>query len=378
MRILFVVRSLGAGGAERVLSNMASYWASKDHDITVLTFSGEHPFYKLGDSVKHIDLNLPAPPGKMGENLRKGKIISFARDFFLTLTYYLKLVSGIRKNIKHNVPDAVVSFIDITNIMTILAMSGMKIPLLISERIDPACHPIPALWKKLRLICYPRASALVVQTEKAAEYFPSRIRKITNVIPNPLSVSEKTVQDEILKNEKIIAMGRLCYQKGFDLLLEAFSRIKDKCSCDMEIWGEGDNRKELEALSEKLGLTDRVSFPGRSADAFSVMKKAGIFVLSSRYEGFPNVLLEAMALGLPALSFDCPSGPSEIIRDGENGLLVESGNIDALASAMERLAGDIELRRKLSSNAVKVADEYSPEKIMSLWEALIQKSKAGY
>jgi glycosyltransferase involved in cell wall biosynthesis len=171
---------------------------------------------------------------------------------------------------------------------------------------------------------------------------------------------------------RLVAMGRLGPEKGFDLLIAAFARLAaTHPEWSLTILGEGRERARLEALVESLGMTGRVSLPGRAADPLPHLAIAHVFALSSRREGFPNALLEAMAAGLPPVAFDCRSGPAEIITDGVNGLLVPDGDVDALAASLRRLMESPAERQRLGANARGVADVLSPDRILLAWDALV-------
>jgi glycosyltransferase involved in cell wall biosynthesis len=174
----------------------------------------------------------------------------------------------------------------------------------------------------------------------------------------------------------IVAMGRLVRQKGFDLLIEAFSRIADRHpQWSVKILGEGPARASLKKLIVEKGLDGRVLLAGWEPDPVFVLKQSDLFVLSSRFEGFPNALLEAMACGLPSISFDCPSGPAEIIRDTIDGLLVPAEDVGTLASTIDRVLGDESLRQRLSAEAVCVVDRFSAERYFANWDAVLRREE---
>jgi len=169
-------------------------------------------------------------------------------------------------------------------------------------------------------------------------------------------------------------MGRFYHQKGFDLLLRAFARLKDRyAQWTLTILGDGPLRDELQRLCEKLGVSERVFLPGRVKNPEHFLKQAELFVLPSRFEGFPNALCEAMACGLPVIASDCPSGPREIIRDGKDGVLVPNQDIRALTGAMGWLMSNEAERNRLAAAAVEVIERFGMEKIIKRWESVLCK-----
>jgi len=222
---------------------------------------------------------------------------------------------------------------------------------------------------------YPFSQALVVQTDPVAAW-AYRVISLSRVRVIPNFVREMHVQG-IMPEERepvILAVGRLDKQKGHDLLIRAFARADAKQKgWRLVILGEGPERSNLWRLTEDLGIHDAVSMPGVVKEPAEWMYKADLFVLPSRYEGFPNALLEAMACGCAVIAADCPSGPAEIIRHGVNGLLVPRENITALSTAMDRLMQDSNTRQRLSDQALKVKETFSQGEIMNRWNALIQK-----
>ncbi|MBD1896891.1 MULTISPECIES: glycosyltransferase family 4 protein [unclassified Coleofasciculus] len=362
MRLTLVIPSIFAGGAEKVMSVMANYWAAKGWKITLLTFDDGKvpPFYDLDCHVHHICLGIARE----------------SPSLLVGIWNNLKCIQVLRVAIADSQPDAVISFIDKNNILTLLATRGLHIPVVVSERIHPAMYSIGGVRGLLRQWIYPKANRVVGVTARALSYFSAQIQSRSYVIPNPVIFinTNQTESAKLITKPSLIAVGRLDSQKGFDLLLQAFALLK-VCYPDwtLTILGEGALRTELEALRNQLGLSNRVHLPGRVKNIYEFLKQADIFVMSSRFEGFPNALCEAMACGLPVISTDCPSGPREIIRDGVDGILVQNGNVDALAAAMERLMSNEAERQRLASRATQVMDRFSLEKIMEMWENLLDQ-----
>ena len=350
---------LSGGGAERVMSRMANYWAKKGWQVTLLTFDdgNELPFYELHSTVIHRPLD----------------IAIFSITSVQSLAKNLRQLSVLRQAIKESVPQVLISFIDKANVLTLWATLGLGLPIIVSERTTPFRCSISRAWRILRHWTYPRATCLVVQTQDALAYFFPTVQRKGHVIPNPVVLSPDSNETEFNQRAKtVIAMGRLNAIKGFDLLLKAFASISPKCpEWSLVIWGEGSFRAELETLRNELGLQGRAFFPGQTRKPFEEMKQADLFVLSSRFEGFPNVLGEAMACGLPVVSFDCSNGPREIIRDGIDGLLVPPDDVEALAAAMAHLMNNPSIRRRLASRAPEVVERFGLEKVMRMWEAVI-------
>jgi GalNAc-alpha-(1->4)-GalNAc-alpha-(1->3)-diNAcBac-PP-undecaprenol alpha-1,4-N-acetyl-D-galactosaminyltransferase len=359
-RLTFVIHKIAAGGAERVLTILANALCEKGWSVTLLTFDNgsEATFYKLHSRIQHQPLSLMRKQSSCWKDI---KVLLF-RPYLL------------RVAIRRSKPDAVVSFIGLMNILTLVATIGSKIPVIISERENPEFSIMGKFWSLLRQRIYKRSAHLVVQTRAVLTQFSSSIQENSRIIPNPVLVPNYKGPDLRLEtnSKTLMAMGRLSKEKGFDLLLKAFSPLAKKFPDWMlEIWGEGAQRETLESLRDELGLQDRVRFPGLAKEHYRTMLCADIFVLSSRNEGFPNVLGEAMACGLPVVSFDCPYGPSEMIQDGVNGLLVPPADIRGLSASVERLMTSGELQKKLGEQARKITERYSLDEIVHAWEELI-------
>jgi glycosyltransferase involved in cell wall biosynthesis len=360
MRLTFIISSLGCGGAERVLSILANYWAEKHWKITVLSLdhSGAEPFYDLHPEVLHRPLGLTGISRNASQALRA----NFTR------------VKVLRQAIKVSQPEVVISFMAVTNVLTILATRGLDVPVVVSERVDPAKYRIGPFWSLLRKFLYPFADHLVSQTNTALRFFSRSVRSHATVIPNPVLCPP--VRANLPRKAgpmRIVSMGRLDEQKGFDILLEAMAQVVSRVpDCVLTIWGEGASRGRLEKLREQLDLEARVNLPGRTSDIPMAFAEADLFVMSSRYEGFPNALCEAMACGLPVICTDCPSGPADIIRDGIDGLLVPVENSAALADAMEMLLREERQRAALSARAREVVERFGLSEVAAAWEKVLR------
>jgi GalNAc-alpha-(1->4)-GalNAc-alpha-(1->3)-diNAcBac-PP-undecaprenol alpha-1,4-N-acetyl-D-galactosaminyltransferase len=369
MRLTLVIASLGRGGAERTASVLASGWASRGNQVTIITLARDDvPAYALHPAVQ----------------LRQLKVLSGrAKNLIHGLARQLRCVHVLRKALIASEPELVIGFMDVSNVVTLLAARGMSAPVVITEHVHPAFHYVGWHWQTLRRLLYHRADTLVCVSQPLLEWFQGRIKVRGRVIPNPVALPFPAVGSSVQqgpgKNEHVIVgMGRLVEQKGFDLLLEAFARVAERHpDWVLKILGDGPLMDQLRALAQKLGLAGRVEFMGAVADPFRVLRNADLFVFSSRFEGFGNALCEAMACGLPAISFDCPSGPSDIIRSGIDGVLVPAEDVTALADSMDRLMSDPQERLKLAAQAPEVASRFGVEKILDIWQQVFADVLAG-
>jgi glycosyltransferase involved in cell wall biosynthesis len=366
MRLTLVIYSLSAGGAERVMSILANYWAEKGWQVTLLTFEDgkQAPFYELHSAVTHRPLGIAGKSSNAVQGLKN--------NFWRLMT--------LRRAIRSSAPDAVVSFMSRTNVLVLLATLGLSFPVVISERSVPSSRSMGGMWERLRHWAYGRSSCLVVQSQEVSDYFASQPRINSRVIPNPVTAVNSHGPDAVEKGSNnpkriLMSMGRLLDVKGYDLLLRAFSEVAPKHpDWSLVLWGEGPKRDSLEKLREELRLQERVELPGLTKTPHEKMKRADLFVLSSRHEGFPNVLCEAMASGLPVISFDCPCGPGEIIRPDIDGVLVPAEDIKALATAMDRLMDDDAERNRLAKRAPDVLERFGLKKVMGMWEEILTTS----
>jgi glycosyltransferase involved in cell wall biosynthesis len=360
--ITLVTPSFSPGGAERAVALLAEGFIKRGEKVSLVTIFGKETyFYDLPNGVNIRSLNID----KNSPTLIHGLCNNIYRLWVL------------RKEIISLQPDIVISFLDTTNILTLLSLFKTKYPVIVNEQNNPSVA-IGNLWKALRRLSYPLAHKVVSSSQGVDNYFHWLPKNQRKVIYNPLAVSQDDSKPINLplgvdpSKKLAIAMGRLTHQKGFDILLSAFNQIIDKYpDWQLIILGEGELRSELESKIEKLGLTSKVILPGLISNPFPLLKHSDLFVLSSRFEGFGNVLIEAMACGLPVISTDCPSGPREIIDDGVNGILVPNEDVSSLSKAMVNLMSSEQERKRLATHAPKSTKRFHLEKIITLWEELI-------
>ena len=359
IRIVIVLPALGVGGSERVVSLIANSWAARSWKVAIITFerADTPPYYEIDPRVELVRLDIP--------NERAGQLRGAWRA--------VNRVQRLRRQLVRLAPDIVITFLTRTNILSLLAARGTGIPVVVSERNNPELQSFGPVWTWMRKQLYPRAFGLVTMTKGAMSLFPPEQRARSWVIPNEANLPANL---QSRRGQRVLAaVGRLVPQKGFDLLLEAFARIAAaRPDWTLVIWGEGPERAALESKRRMLGLDGRVQLPGVSERPGLWIETADAFVLSSRYEGWGIVLLEAMAAGLPVVSFDCRFGPSEMITHEEDGLLVPNGDVQALSEAMLRLMGSETLRKSLGEAAARSTLRFSRERVMAGWDEVVKSA----
>ena len=360
MKLVLVIHAISVGGGERVLTIMANYWAAAGRTVHVICLGEkEPPFYPLDARVTLEYLGCKGASGN---------------PVVAVLNNIRRLVI-LRRAIQRARPEAVISYIDRMNILTLISTVGVPVPVVGCEHTYPRGRPIGAGWELLRRIFYARAASIVTLTESGLKCFSKAIQVRGRVFPNPITIPATYHARALTKQTAVgpkVVMGRMNRVKGFDLLIAAFAPLAVRHpEWQLQIWGEGEERAKLLETVNRLGLADRISLPGATRSPFEQLCVADLFVLSSRTEGFPVALCEAMACGLPVVSFDCESGPREVIRDGLDGVLVPAGNVAELTLAMDRLMTDTKLRSQLAGRAPEVLDRFCVEKIMKSWDQFI-------
>jgi len=360
MRIAFLIHNLNSGGAERATCALSGYFASKGHEVGILTIDGDKPFYSLDERVDLMNLNLPEI--KTGSPVKR-------------ITAVLRRFSSIRKGIRALNPDVMIGMSHVMSAYVVFSTRFSGIKAIGTERNNPYTYQNTPVMRCLRRFCSKSAEGFVFQTKRAMAFFPAGTQKKGAVIPNavfnPL-VNEMHIAGN--RSKIITAMGRLTYQKGFDVLINAFAKIAaDIPEYTLVIYGKGNDKDALERLVGEHGLAGRVLLPGTSPDAIKKVAGSSVFVLSSRLEGMPNALMEAMACGVPCISTNCPMGPEELIEDGVNGVLIPVDDVGALAESMLKILTDGDFAAKIAANAYKLRETHSIESVGELWLNYIDK-----
>lgn len=355
MKILFYINLIDFGGAERVVVNLANEFSKRGHETVIVTSYCKEQEYELNEKVKRLSLE--------EKQLKE----SFIRK---NLTRTLRL----RRICKKERPDIVVSFMAQANFRAIMATRFLKIKTLISVRNDPDKEYPNGIYRFTAKILYPLASGCVFQTEDAKNWFPHSIQRKSKIILNP--VNDKFYQmDYKGERENIVTVGSLSPRKNQQLLIKAFSLIAQEFPKEsLIIYGNGPEREKLIELTKSLNIEERVFFMGESSEIHEKIKNAKVFVLSSNYEGLPNVVMEAMALGLPVISTDCPcGGPRMLIENEKSGILVDTNDVEAMVEKLRIILKNPSFAEFLGENGRETAEGFNQEKIYKSWEIYMKE-----
>ena len=352
MKIMFYINSIHHGGAERVITNLANEF-SKDNEVVLVTSFRCEKEYPVLEKVNRISLFDKYISGALKRNFR--------------------LIKSLRKTMKVEKPNVIVSFMAEPNFRTVIASRRLKAKVFLSVRNDPNREYGNFLFRFLAKTLFKRADGVIFQTEDAKAWFPKKIQNKSRVIFN--QVDEKFFNAQKVEDAKdIITVGRLVSQKRHDLLIKAFSKICDKIDGNLVIYGEGNQRGELENLIKSLNLEERVKLAGLTSNVVLALENSKLFVLSSDYEGMPNALMEAMAVGLPCISTDCPCGGPKELFDCDGGILVPVGDEKAISDAILKVCENKELQISLSEKAKLKSIRFSHDKVISTWSEYLTSS----
>lgn len=362
MKILFHINSMGHGGAERVVSILSRNFASQGHDVIVATQWCSEKEYALASTVRRISVGLTR------DQEQKGRLYKAWCRLF-----------NLRGLVRREKPDIVISFCAKANFRSAYSLMGMRIPLLVSVRNNPVEDYKP--HKMATRYMERKAAGCVFQTPDAQAYFSKTLQDKSRIILNPLSeiyYKEENQRDVDSRRKVIVTVGRITSQKNQMLLLKAFDNIKEEYpDYNLEIYGDVESQEiyhTLQQYCKDSHLEGRVRFMGNTDDIPGAIRDAALFVLPSDYEGMPNALIEAMALGLPCISTDCPCGGSAmLIEQGKSGLLVPVGDEVALADAMREMLGDMDKSQNMGKVASGIKDKVNPQMICKQWMEYIEE-----
>jgi GalNAc-alpha-(1->4)-GalNAc-alpha-(1->3)-diNAcBac-PP-undecaprenol alpha-1,4-N-acetyl-D-galactosaminyltransferase len=361
-RIVLVSSSLSGGGAERIAVGMANWWAKAGRDVHFVTLRSDESAeaHGLSENVTTHHLRLVGksnPPFDLRNSLRLWRL---------------------RRSLLCLKPDVIITFIEKLNIAVLAALVGSRIPIVATEHLVPWIRPISLSWRLLRAAAYRRAYAVVSPVESMTKWFVAHMRGNFITLRYPVNLDLKSPLPET-RQPMILAAGRLAPEKGFDLLISAFAETSSENSLwQVEIIGEGPERSALQAQIADLGLNKRISLPGHVYDVEARMRKAGLFLMTSRTEAYPLVLCEALAAGLPIISSDCPIGPRELLDGGKKGVLVPANDSASLTRAMNEMMGDPGRRQRFSGAARRGAHLLTSDVVMPLWDALIEEASTTH
>lgn len=354
MKITFFIGSLIGGGAEHVTCNMANFLVESCNQVSILTMSETDSYY-LDSRVSKISLIKKNESG----NALKILLLRFRR---------------LKRYLKNNDCDAYIVMLPITIIMLLAIRRYTSAPIIASERSSPSRNP---KWVQTLLKHFAkRASGWVFQTPAVLEWYKPYLGKASAaIIPNAIDKTLPERKEDIEPEKTIVSVGRLNHAKRFDNLIKAFAIIAPSFpDYNLVIFGEGGKRDELEALIEELSLRDKVQLPGFSTDVKNDIKNATLYVLSSDYEGMPNALIEAMAIGLPCVATDCDGGAARfLVNDGVNGLLVQKGNLEQMANAISVVLNETQKAKSLGKEARKIRERFSPDEVYQQWLDFINR-----
>lgn len=345
------IPTLTAGGAERVASILANVWCD-NRSVIIVTYFDLPAFFRINPRIKIECLGLKSNRGM------------FLRTFDIMLASW-----RFRRLISRLSPEFVVSFMNKYNAFCLASLFGLPVPVIVSERDSPT-EKLPRSRIIARDVLYPFAAGLICQTDRGRDFITARTRiKRSAVIPNPV---DPMIEPSSRDAEKIIlGVGRFVPKKGFDQLITSFAAMNDE-SWRLVLCGDGPLREQLIMQAEALGVSRRMELPGLVSDLGPYLSRAGIFAFPSLYEGFPNALAEAMVSGLACISYDCPTGPSDLIDDGKNGVLIPVGDVAAMTAALDRLAADRDFAERLGARAGELAAQLDPAHVSAEYLAFCE------
>lgn len=356
-KYMFYIDSMVKGGANRVMANLTDYFCNIGKEVVLINdcrLEETQYEYSVNGGVKRLILG----------NECKFRIFSNVKRILL-----------LRRIIKTENPDVVVSFMGPPNIRMLIAALGLNCKKVVSVRNDPKIeYGSNRIARFIKCNIFKLADGCVFQTKEAMEYFPKAVQKKSRIIFNPVNKRFFNTQ-RTNEPKNIVTVGRFYEQKNHSLLIRSFARIAESIPDDnLIIYGDGIKREEMERMIAHLGLSDRIFLPGIVENVEEKLAEAKLFVLSSDYEGMPNVLMEAMAMGLPVISTDCPcGGPRALIEDEAQGILVPIKDEIALSNQMMRLVKNEDIRKEMSAATRQRAEAFESDVVFQAWEDYLEE-----
>lgn len=361
-RIAFYIGSLGKGGAERVMRNLAEYFYEQGYEVFMVTKLIEENEYALNPAIPRIvaDITKEEETGK-----RLGNLVA-----------RVKKLRSIWEEIQ---PDVIVSFIKKNNLMALASANPLKIPVIVSVRSAPARELSGRGVKQLTFLMFRKAAGIVLQTTQAKEFFPKSLQKKSIILQNSINrdfieyLDSHAYDEENGDNHRVITVGRIDDNKNQKMLAKAFINVAEANSdWTLHFYGDGEGADKVKSIANDSKVSDRIFFHGVVDDVPEQMSKADIFVLPSKVEGMPNALIEAMAMGKACISTDCPcGGPADIMENNVSGILIPVDDIKALEDSLSRLMADEKLRKELGHEASKLRVRLAPDQINNQWKEYI-------
>lgn len=354
MKLTIFIGSLSGGGAERVACNLSNYLIENGHSVDFLTIGNSSNAYNLSEKVNVVSLE------------------SKKRIKFTPLRVIYKLLS-LKKYIKKSKTDCYLVMLPRITRTLFMFRKQIKVPIIVSERCSPDQYSSKTIKQMVK--CFNKADGLVFQTEDAKNYYLERGVNGQNAVVIPNAINPAFIKEPYVgeRRKAIVGVGRFSEQKNFEMLIKAFAKISPQFpEYSLELYGDGFKKSEYKALAEQLGVKDKLILPGFVSDIGERIKDASLFVLSSNYEGMPNALMEAMALGLPCVSTDCPAGgPKFLIENGVNGILVSVGSVEQTANAIVEMLSNLDKAKEMGKNASGVQQKLAPATIYAKWQEFI-------
>lgn len=357
MKIILYIDTMQYGGANRVMANLANYFSSLSDNRVILINDIEcknEKEYILNDKIERYYLDKDITNKFMRKQIQRIKML--------------------RKIVKNTDADVILSFMGPPNYRMLISTMGLSIKKCVSVRNDPYREYGKGIRRIIANIIFLLSDGYILQTEDAAKYFVKNIQKKSKIIFNPVNEKFYSVKRDV-EEKRIVMVGRLQKQKNFELAIRAFAKVH-RLHADYKlcIYGEGELKPKLKKLALELNISNFVEFLGQVSDIEKKLSNASLFLLTSDFEGMPNALMEAMAVGVPVISTDCPcGGPRTLIENEMQGILVPCNQCDALANAIDKVLDDNQLRNVMRINCKKRAEEFLPIKIFEQWDNYLRR-----